>query len=311
LSLTTNLLAFVLLAASAQAQPKRQAYRLGPGDQIALRVVSAPEITDKPIRIGADGFIKLPMAGRIQAGGLTPEQLETVIADRLKFYLEKPEVAVSVAEFQSQPVSILGAVGAPGVHQLEGRKTLVEMISMAGGLRPDAATTAKITRRLEQGRVPLPGAKDDLTGEFSIAEVDIKGIIDARTPENNIVILPEDVISIPKAEMIYVLGDVNRPGTLPLTSSQTMSALEALSNAGGATRTAKSEKSRILRAKPGSTRRTEILIDLKQIQNGKADDVRLLAGDILFVPSGNRGSGRALEALIQGGIAVGTYGLIR
>ena len=105
---------------------------------------NVPDITDKPIRIDTDGYIKLPMVGRVQASGLTPEQLEVEIIKRLKVYLEEPDVAVSVSEFHSQPVSVIGAVGTPGVHQLQGRKTLVEIIALAGGLRPDAAPKAKI-----------------------------------------------------------------------------------------------------------------------------------------------------------------------
>ena len=304
----------LLLAAPLSAQPQPpQDYRLGPGDEILLRIPNASELADKPIRIGADGFIKIPMAGRIQAAGLTSEQLESAIAARLKVYLEQPDVAVSVAEFRSQPVSILGAVGSPGVHQLQGRKTLVEMISLAGGLRPDAAPVAKITRRLEHGRVPLSGAKDDPTGQFSIAEVDLKAIIDARTPENNILIVPEDVITVPRAEMVYVLGDIAKPGALALTGGDSISALEALSTAGGALRTASASKAKILRLAPGGSRRIEVPLDLKKVQQGKADDVQMVAGDILFVPGSNtkRASTKVLETALQAGTMAATYGIIR
>ena len=161
------LFAFALHAQNETRQePGRAAYRLGPDDQVVLHVANAPDISEKPVRIDADGYIKLPMVGRVKAAGLTAGQLEGELAKRLKIFLEEPDVSVSVAEFHSQPVSIIGAVGAPGLHQLEGHKTLVEMLSVAGGLRPDAGPTANITRRLEWGRVPLPGAKDDPTGQL-------------------------------------------------------------------------------------------------------------------------------------------------
>lgn len=303
----------VLTAQEKQPDPSHSTYRLGADDQIQVRVSNAPDISEKPVRIDADGFIKLPMVGRVQAGGLTAEQLEAELSRRLKIFLEEPEVAVSVGEFHSQPVSIIGAVGTPGVQQLQGRKTLVEVLSMAGGLRPDAAPKAKITRRLEWGRIPLPGAADDPTGQFSIAEVDLKSIIEARTPEKNIAICPQDVISVPRAEMVYVLGDVTRAGALPLNDGDRISVLEALSTSGGALRTANPAKARILRPVAGTDKRTELAVDLKQIQAGKASDIPLLAGDVLFIPGSNskRMSARAIEVAVQMGTMALTYGMIR
>src|SRR5580658_6405073 len=140
-----------LPATPAQA---RVTYLLGPEDVVTIRAENAADMSEKPFRVDADGELKLPMIGRIHAGGLTPEQLEAEIAKRLKVYLEEPEVTVSITEFRSQPVSIVGAVSAPGVHQLEGQKSLVEMLAVAGGLRPDAGPMVMITRRMEFGRIP-------------------------------------------------------------------------------------------------------------------------------------------------------------
>ncbi len=310
----------ILLAAPAlQAQDKphgdkvRGGYQLGADDQIVLRVANAPEISDKPVRIDTEGNINLPMVGRVKAGGMTAEQLESELAKRLKTYLEDPEVSVSVTEFHSQPVSVIGAVGSPGVQQLQGRKTLVEIISLAGGLRPDAAPVANITRRLEWGRIPLPDAKDDPGGQFSIASVDLKTLIDAKNPEENIPIFPQDVISVPRAQLVYILGDVTKAGALPLDAKQSISVLEALSTAGGTLRTAATAKAKILRVVKGAPRRTELPINLKQIQNGKADDVQLVAGDILFVPGSDtkRITARAAEAAVQMGTVMLSYGIIR
>ncbi len=108
-------------------------YVLGPDDQIVIHAIDAPEISDKPVLIGTNGNITLPLIGRVQAGGLTVEQLETELNTRLKKYVQDPQVSVTVAEFRSQPVSVFGAVTKPGVIQLRGRKTLYEVLSMAGG----------------------------------------------------------------------------------------------------------------------------------------------------------------------------------
>jgi polysaccharide biosynthesis/export protein len=244
---------------------------------------------------------------------MTAGQLEAELTKRLKVYLEEPDVAISVAEFHSQPVSIIGAVGSPGLHQLEGHKTLVEILALAGGLRPDAGPTAKITRQIEWGRVPLPNAKDDPSGQFSTAEVSLKSIMNANDPEKNIAICPQDIISIPQAEMVFVLGEVTKTGGLPLNAGDRMSVLEALSNAGGPLRTASPSKAQILRIVAGSKKRAELPVDLKKVQTGKADDVSLMAGDILFVPGSNakRASMRAAEAALQVGTMALTYGMIR
>jgi polysaccharide biosynthesis/export protein len=291
----------------------RSSYLLGAGDQILIRAANVPDISEKPIRIDLNGYINMPMVGRLEAGGLTVEQLEALIAKRLKVFLEEPDVAVSVSEYQSQPVSVFGEVMTPGVHQLQGRKTLVEILAMTGGVKPEAGPTVKITRRIENGKIPLPGATDDPTGRFSIAELQLKPLIQAKTPENDIEIEPYDIISVPKAEFIYVAGDVTKSGALSLTDRPTMLIMEALASTGGVTKTSDPKKARILRSVAGSSKREQVPVDIARIMNGKGEDVELLAGDILFIPgsAAKKASLRALEAAIQTGTAILTYGVIR
>ena len=189
-------------------------YTLGAGDQIVIRAVDIEEIDNKPVLIDTRGNINLPMVGRIHAAGLTTEELESEIKTRLKKYLNEPDVTVALAELRSQPVSVLGSVQTPGVHQLQGQKTLFEVLSLAGGLRPDAGNTVKITRHLKWGRIPLPTAADDATGQFSVASVSVKSIMSATNPEENITIKPNDVISVPKGDIVYAIGAVRNPGDL-------------------------------------------------------------------------------------------------
>jgi polysaccharide biosynthesis/export protein len=291
----------------------RSSYLLGAGDQILIRASNVPDISEKPIRIDLNGFFNMPMIGRVEAGGLTVDQLQDEIAKRLKVYLEEPDVAVSVVEYQSQPVSVFGEVTTPGVHQLQGRKTLVEILAMTGGVKPEAGPTVRITRRLENGRIPLPGAKDDPSGKFSVAELELKPLVQAKTPQNDIEIEPYDIISVPKAEFVYIAGDVTKSGALTLTERPTMLIMEALSSTGGVTKTSDAKRARILRSVPGSSRREQVPVDIARIMNGKSEDVELQAGDILFVPgsTSKKATMRALEAAIQTGTIVLTYGVIR
>jgi polysaccharide export outer membrane protein len=278
-------------------------YTLGPGDRIVIQAVNVEEIDGKqPVMIDSRGNIDLPVVGRIRAAGLTQEQLEEVIQARLRKFLVNPDVSVSLAEMHSQPISVLGAVQTPGVHQLQGQKTLFEVLSLAGGLRPDAGYRVKITRRLEWGRIPLPDAADDPTGQFSVASVDVKNIMSATNPADNILIKPHDVVSVPKGDIIYVIGAVKKPGAFVMGENRSLSALQVLSLAEGLERTAAAKSAKIMRAVSGTDNRAEIPVDLSKILTGKSSDMPLKADDILFIPtSAAKSAGfRALEALAQG-----------
>jgi polysaccharide export outer membrane protein len=259
-------------------------YVLGSDDVIAIQALHAEEVGGSAIRIDPDGQISLPLIGRLTAAGLTIEELEQALVARLKTYVHDPTVAVTVVQYRSQPVSVIGAVGVSGVHQLEGRKTLIEILATAGGLRPEAGDVVKITRKAEWGPIPLASAMVDPTGQFSIAEVSLTGIIKATNPEQNIRILPNDVISVPRAALVYVIGEVKRPGGFVLNERRTISGLHALAMAQGFSGTASPNRAVIIRQTSGGER-VEIAANLKAILEGKTSDVELLPDDILFVPN--------------------------
>ena len=246
---------FLEAAVGSQAEASTEAtsasetggYRLGANDEVVVQVLDAEEIPDKPLRIDGRGNLSLPLLGRVVAAGLTVEQLETELAARLAHFLHEPQVTVSLAEVRSRPVSVLGAVNRPGVHQIDSPKTIVEMLSLAGGLREDAGHTIKITRRADSGTIPLGAARADPSGRFSVAEINVKDVLEARRPEDNIVILAHDVISVPRAEMVYVIGEVEKSGGFVLEDRESVSVLQALSLAGGLTAVAGVEQARILR----------------------------------------------------------------
>jgi polysaccharide export outer membrane protein len=297
------------------ASPKADeaSYLLGPEDQIVVHAVDVPEISEKPQKIGLDGDLRLPMVGRIHAAGMNVEALEIELTKRLKVYLQDPDVSITLTESHSQPVSIIGAVATPGLKQLEGHKTLVEVLSMAGGLSAEAGPTVRVARKLDQGRIQLPEATDDPTGAFSIVDLDAKALLEGRIPEKNIVIQPADLISVPRADVVYVIGEVGKPGSVMLNGGHSISILEAVSSSGGTLRTAAQNHVRILRRVEGQANRTEMNVDLQKIMNGKSNDMALAAGDILVVPdsTGKRATTRAIEAAIQIGTMIGTYGVIR
>jgi polysaccharide biosynthesis/export protein len=285
-------------------------YTLGPGDQITVMVPDLEDSFNHPVRIELGGDVDLPLIGHLHAAGLTSQQLEAELNSRLVKYLKKPSAVVSISEFHSQPISVLGQVMSPGVHQIQGRKTLFEVLSLAGGLRPEAGSVVNLTRDLKWGAIPLPGAHEDATHNFSIASISVRGIMDAKNPSENIIIKPDDIIAVPKAEVVYAVGSVGKPGAFVLGENEALSALQVLSLAQGLQRTAAGDKAKILRSAPNSPVRTEIAVDLKRLMAGKVPDVSLKANDILFVPnSAAKSAGyRSLEAIVQAATTAAVYG---
>ena len=290
----------------------RSTYLLGPDDQLEI---SGPDLTDsagdKRARIDSDGDVQAPLVGRIRVAGLTVQQAEEVLDKALSKYIREPQVVLNVAEVRSQPVSILGAINTPGVHQVQGHKTLLEMLASAGGIRPDAGYSVRITRQLEWGCIPLPSATLDPSHQFSVAEVNLREIMEAKDPAENIQIFPHDVISVPKAEMVYVVGEVKRSGGFVLGERQSISVLQAISLAEGLNGTADAKHSKILRLNRDSDQREELPVNVKDLLKGKKQGVSLQGDDILFIPgsTGKKTALRAVEAAVQTGTGLAIWRL--
>jgi len=302
-------------ATTASAEPamsgpeRKPEYVLGPEDQIIIRAFQAEEISDKPLQVGSDGYISVPMIGRIKAGGLTIEQLEAELTKKLATYYEHPQVTVLVSDYRSQPVSVIGAVTTPGVIQLRGPKTLLQVISQAGGLRADAGNTVTITREHKPGLDPLPIGTTDPTGRYSVAQVNLRDVMDAKTPQDNVKIERGDVITVGRAQMVYVIGEVQRPGGYVLNDRNSLSLLQALSLAGGMKPTASAKKTKVLREEEGKPQRVEVANDVRKILSGDAPDMQLHPDDILFVPNSMPKSAgiRAAETAISVGTGLAIW----
>jgi polysaccharide biosynthesis/export protein len=159
------------------------------------------------------------------------------------------------------------------------------VLSEAGGLRQDAGPMVRIAREAEWGPIPVPGAKPDPTGRYSVAEVKITDMLGAKAPAENILIRPHDVITIAPADSISVIGAVQKPGPFSMNTKSSVTVLEALAMAGGYAPQPQPQNARILRVVPGSPDRKEIPIDLRKIGAGKAEDVAMRPDDILLVPT--------------------------
>jgi polysaccharide export outer membrane protein len=276
----------------------------------------ADDLPERPIEVGSDGKIILPMVGKVQASGVSVRDVEADLTTRYRTYFKDPQLTVTVTDYRSQPVTVVGAVNTPGVIQLRGPTRLMRVISQAGGLKPEAGDRIIITRRLppNQGIATTPSSPatglTEPNASFYLKEVDLLKIVDGTDPSANLIVEANDLITVPRAKMVYVIGDVGRPGGYVLDGhSSKLTVLQAIALAGGVNRSAAYGSTKILRPTPGGdTTRTETQIDLKKILASKSPDISLHADDILFVP--NSLTKAVTVRTIEAAVGIGTGLLI-
>jgi polysaccharide export outer membrane protein len=257
------------------------AVKLGAGDLLEVSVYNVPELASK-VRVSSTGDVYLPLIDYVHVDGLTQEEAQSVIQKRLEDggFVRSPHVTIFVDEAASQGVTVIGEVAKPGIYPDSADHKLYEVLSEAGGFTPSASREIVVIRRNQTDpiRINLPrNLGDDLSG--------------------NIDIIPGDTITIPRAPVIYVVGDVGRPSGL-LVDNGSLTVLQALALAGGANRTAKLGDARILHKGPAGVMETKL--EIKKMLEAKAPDVTLHADDILFIPvSGAKiAASRTFEAAV-------------
>jgi polysaccharide biosynthesis/export protein len=295
---------------SAQEAPTAPAPNdvvIGVDDGVAIVVADAEELS-KVWRVSSAGDLNLPMVGQIHAAGLTPTQLEDELQERLKSFIREPHVTAYIAEFRSQPVIVQGGVAKPGTLQTEGPKTLLNVLMMAGG--PNAAgPTVTVTRETKYGNIPLPGVKTDPQGQYSSVELKIRDVLNASTAEANLMVRPHDVVSVStKQRLVYVIGQVNRPGAVELDTQDSISAMQVLAAAGGLTNLASPGHTQIMHVDDGGHYSKVASINLKQVMTGKGADRMLSPGDIIIVPQNTLKS--YLDAATTSATTTGIYAIL-
>jgi len=280
------------------------AQKIGPNDLIAVSVYDAPELT-RTVRVGADGLIRLPMLKqRLKAVGLLPAELEQLIAQALSAeqILVDPVVTVTVVEYHSRPISVMGAVKNPVTFQAIGAVSLLEALTRAGGLSPEAGPEILVTRT-------QPGA--DGTPVTVTQRVATKALIDAADPEANVKLYGGEEVRVPEAPKVYVVGNVKKPGAYPVQDSTETTVLRMLAMAEGLAPYA-GKQAYIIRRDERTGARHELPIELKKILERKAPDVPLMANDILYVPdnSGRRATVSVLDRVAGFGAATASGVLI-
>jgi polysaccharide export outer membrane protein len=295
LSETNDRIAQLALA----SEIKQGDYLIGSGDLLAIDVFDVPELS-REVRVNETGYISLPlMPSKVRAGGLTPYQLQDKLAELLQTngLVSTPQVSVAVKEQHSQPITVIGAVKTPMVIQALRKTTLLQALSQAGGIADDAGSSVIVTRAssdppdsADPGNASPPLAPQT----FTISLADLLETGDSRF---DIPLIGGDVVTVPRAGIIYVVGAVARPGGFLLQNDlDRMTLMKMLSLAGGTTNTAKTKQAVILRKNPDTGKRDQVPVDLSKLMHLKSQDVQMEANDILFVPDSN-----GLKALHRAG----------
>ncbi len=274
---------------------------IGPDDTVTIMALNVDEIS-KAWRIGPSGELNLPLVGRINAAGMTADQLEKAIADRLKEYVRDPEVTVFVSDFKSHPITVSGAVERPGILQLEKPTPLFAVLAQAGGVK-DPGSTVTLSRSLEYGSIPDSGAITSTDGKYSVLELPIQDVLRGNGASANVEVHAFDTITVSQVKhprLVFLSGEVNKPGAIELDTQDTVSLTKALALAGGLTHVAKPAHTVIEHINEKGLETSLAYVDITKVMKGKAKDLTLMEGDIVIVPSSS------LETYIQ---AMATTGI--
>lgn len=301
------------LAGVARAHPVDTP--IGPGDVLHIDVFDVPELA-RDVRVSDTGEFSYPLIpGRIRAAGLTPYQLQSKLEQLLleNGLLSHPQVSVYVKEQFSQPVSLVGAVNKPMVYQVFRPTTLLEVLADAGGIAQDAGSNITITRPTHPSAASnvADASADGTPADTQTITIRLQDLLESGNPSFNIAIYGGDVISIPRAGIVYVAGaGIAQPGGYVLMGhGDQITVLKAVALARGLTGYAKADDAVIFRYNPETGKKEPIPVHIKKIENNKTEDVPMKADDILYVPdsAGKKILVRGTEAAIGLSTAVAVY----
>ena len=250
-----------------------QEYVIGPADVIEVSVLKMPELS-REYRVSADGTIEMPFLGPIQAEKTTSRELATAITKQLQEgYLVDPQVSV-ILRHVNRRYFVQGAVRLPGVYNIEGRPTLLELLTIAGGLDATHGATAFIIHKTQPG-------PNDAEAVYDMKKANLNALLRGEFSEN-IRIEPGDIIQIPPSDVFFVAGEVKAAGSFPLKEGMTLR--QAISLAQNTNPTAAPSKAVIFR-EDGSKEKKQVPVDITAVMRGRQPDVEIMANDIIVVPN--------------------------
>jgi polysaccharide export outer membrane protein len=278
-------------AGGLSLSPAAHPLQISAGDLLDLNVFDTPELSAK-LRVNEYGSVTLPLGGTLSLSGGTAEEAGLAIEERYRSaaILKDPHVSVTVLEYSTQGITVLGEVKNPGVYPLLGTHGLLDLISAAGGVTPNAGKAVTVSHRLDPDH-PLVVNVDSKPGSTAASNVDIR---------------PGDTIMVSHAGIVYVVGDVGKPGGFLIENNDRLTVLQAIALAQGTNRTASLNHAKLIRKTPAG--REGVPVPLKKILENKAADELLADGDILFVPtSGPKNAMRDVESILPSAAGAAIY----
>jgi polysaccharide export outer membrane protein len=272
---------------SAEVEAILPSQKIGPGDLLSIAVADCSDL-NRNFRVSSDGLLALPLLQeKIRVAGKEPDEVETEISEALvrDQILVRPVVSVAVVEYRSVPVSVLGAVKKPVTFQAVGYVTLLDALTKAEGLAEGAGQEILISRP----SLTAPG------GANLVQHISIKGLIDQADPALNVRLYGGEEIRVPPAGKVYVLGNVKKSGSFPITDENDTTVMKVIALSEGL-QPFYSHQALIYRREPGKSERTEIPVQIEDIMRHRSPDVQLEANDILYIPD-NHGKKVAAETL--------------
>ena len=274
-------------------QPADDRYRIGAGDVLDIRIFNRPQLSREAVRVEGNGVIRMPLIDTdIQASCLTEGELAKEISTRYAKYYKNLQVDVFIKEYHSQQVAIIGAVNDQSRFELQRRVRLLELLTYAKGPSTKAGQTINIVHSTNTSPCKQADESDASTAFSSYKLNDVL----QGDPKSNPYLEAGDIVTIPEADQVYVVGNVFMPLTIALKEPITLT--RAIAMAGGLRQDTRKDKIRILRQEPGTTIRKEIMVDLYAIEKKSSEDLALAPNDIIDVPTS---AGKSfLRSLIQG-----------
>ena len=257
-------------------------YRIGPGDVLDIRILNRPNLSREAVRVEGSGMIRMPLIDtEIQAACKTEGELAKDITSRYTKFYRNPQVDVFIKEYHSKQVAIIGAVNEQSRFELQRRIRLLDLLTYAKGPSPKAGQTINIVHS-PPSLVCQKGEAETSDTATAFSSYKLSDTLQGD-PRANPLIEPGDIITLPEANQIYVVGNVFTPVTIPLKEPITLS--RAVAMAGGVKQDSKKDKVRIVRQEAGTSTSKEMVVDLTAIEKKRAEDIALMPNDIIDVPS--------------------------
>ena len=286
-----KIIALLFLIIPIQAQDDR--YRIGAGDVLDIRIYNRPQLSRDAVRVEGNGMIRMPLVeNEIQAACMTEGELAKEISTRYARYYKNLQVDIFIKEYHSKQVAIIGAVNEQSRFELQRRVRLLELLTYAKGPSTKAGQTINIVHSTDASTCKQTDESDTAAAFTSYKLSDVL----AGDPKSNPYLETGDIVTLPEADQVYIVGNVFMPLTIALKEPITLT--RAIAMAGGLKQDTSKDKIRVLRQEPGTSIRKEIIVDLSAIEKKRSEDLALVPNDIIDVPTS---AGKSfLRSLVQG-----------